>query len=100
MDQLTPDQADRLYEATDRLRLHGDWVVVPLPAASPGAEFQFPDGKILLRAPASPVEFAAWLAGLPARLESMNLAPVPRSHEDDPKFFLTGPGEPQFFGTH
>ena len=59
---LTAEQVERIYQVTDRLSIHRDWVVVPLNAAEDGAELMQPDGKILLRPPGGE-QFEPWLTG-------------------------------------
>ncbi|HEX7896760.1 MAG TPA: hypothetical protein VF950_03315 [Planctomycetota bacterium] len=95
---LRPDQIERVYQTTDALLLHRDWVVVPLDAVARPAELVMPDGKLLIHAPGGPA-FDAWLQGLPGRLEALDLRRVPRLSERDPKWPLTGPGSPRFEGT-
>lgn len=80
---LTADQVERIYGLTDELRLHRDWVVVPLMAKEPGLEMMMPDGKLLIRAPYGD-RFGAWFDGLQERLGRLNLSPVPRNDPLDP----------------
>jgi hypothetical protein len=98
MELFRADEVERIYRVTDALDLHRDWVVVPLNAAGEGMEVVQPDGKILIRAPGGP-KFEPWLAGLCGRLEQLDLGRTPRRSENDPKFTLTGPGEPRAVGT-
>ena len=98
MELLTAEQVERIYEVTDQLDLHRDWVVVPLNAADEGREMMHPDGKLLLRPPGA-ATFEAWLQELPERLERLDLGRVPRREELDPKWPLTGPGEFHAWGT-
>lgn len=98
MELLNDVQVERIYRVTDDLRLHRDWVVVPLDAAAEPVETVMVDGKLLIHAPAG-AGFDAWLDGLRERLEALELHRVPRSHERDPKWPLTGPGEIRFEGT-
>jgi hypothetical protein len=98
MELLTVTRVERIYRVTDSLDLHRDWVVVPLNTAEEGSEIMQPDGKLLIRAPGGPA-FEPWLAGLRGRLEQLDLGRTPRRSENDPKFPLTGPGEPKAVGT-
>ena len=98
MELLTAAQVERIYQVTDRLSLHRDWVVVPLNAAEEGAELMQPDGKILLRPPGGE-KFEPWLAELPDRLLHLQLGRAARRGENDPKWPLTGPGEIHATGT-
>ena len=98
MDVLSPDQVERVYQATDALLLHRDWVVVPLDAVAHPVELVMPDGKLLIHAPGGPA-FDAWLADLPRRLQDLDLRRIPRPGVRDPKWPLTGPGSPRFEGT-
>lgn len=98
MDILSSDQVERIYQVTDRLDLHRDWVIVPLNAAEEGSELMQPDGKILLRPPGG-AKFEPWLSELPSRLMRLELGRTPRREENDPKWPLTGPGEIRAIGT-
>lgn len=98
MDVLSADQIERVYRVTDALRLHRDWVVVPMDAVARPVELVMPDGKLLLHAPGGK-GFELWMDGLRERLETLDLGRVARSHERDPKWPLTGPGSPRFEGT-
>ena len=98
MELFRADEIERVYKVTDSLDLHRDWIVVPLNAAGEGSEVMQPDGKILIRAPGGE-KFEPWLARLRGRLERLDLGRTPRRGEDDPKFPLTGPGEPRAVGT-
>lgn len=98
MELLTAEQVERVYRVTDGLRLHRDWVVVPLNGLEEGKEIVLPDGKILLRPPAGE-RFEAWVQGLPERLAALDLSRAARSHENDPKAFLTGTQGPKLKGT-
>ncbi len=98
MDLLTAEQVERIYQVTDRLSLHRDWVVVPLNAANEAAELMQPDGKILLRPPGG-TRFEPWLAELPERLQQLDLGRAARRWDNDPKWSLTGPGEIHATGT-
>jgi hypothetical protein len=71
-DVLSAEQVDRVYRVTDALLLNRDWVVVPLRGSPEGLELLLPDGKVLIRPPAGPA-FEAWFAGLPGRLEALDL---------------------------
>jgi hypothetical protein len=71
-DVLSAEQVDRVYRVTDALLLNRDWVVVPLVGSPQGLEMLLPDGKLLIRPPAGPA-FEAWFAGLPERLEALDL---------------------------
>jgi hypothetical protein len=72
MDVLSADQVRRVYELTDTLKLHRDWVVVPLRGSESGLEMLLPDGKLLVR-PAYGDGFEKWFAGLKERLEGLDL---------------------------
>lgn len=98
MELLTAEQVERIYRTADRLRLHRDWVVVPLNAADEAKEIVLPDGKVLIRAPAGGL-FDGWIQGLEARLLDLNLTQTARSHVNDPKAFLTGTQGPRLKGT-
>lgn len=98
MTLLGARDVERIYQVTDRLGLHRDWVVVPLNCAPEGLELVMPDGKLLIRAPGGDA-FGPWLNGLADRLQAMDLRPTPRRWEDDPKRYLTGPCEPKPVGT-
>ena len=98
MEILTSEQVERIYQITDRLDLHRDWVVVPLNAADEGSEQMQPDGKVLLRA-ARGEKFETWLQELRKRLQGLELGRAARRGENDPKFPLTGPGEFHAWGT-
>lgn len=80
---LTPDQVQRIYEVTDSLGLHRNWVVVPLAASDPPVERTMPDGKVLLGAPAGH-EFDTWLAELRRRLLELDLSRTPRADTHQP----------------
>jgi hypothetical protein len=95
---LTAEQVERIYRVTDALDLHRDWVVVPLKSAEEGLEQLMVDAKILIRAPGRE-RFEPWLAGLRERLLALGIAHVPRRGENDPKFGLTGLGQPRLQGT-
>jgi hypothetical protein len=98
MEILSAEQVERVYAVCDELRLHRDWVVVPINAAAEGSEVMQPDGKILLRPPGGE-KFDPWLSELRARLEGLELGRAPRREENDPKWPLTGPGEVHATGT-
>jgi hypothetical protein len=98
MELLTSDDVERISAVTDSLRLHRDWVVVPLDTVTEGLEVQQPDGKIVIHAPGKE-RFEAWLLGLRDRLQALNLGMVPRPEEQDPKASLTGPFEFKAMGT-
>lgn len=98
MELLTAEQVERIYQVTDRLDLHRDWVVVPLNAAEEGLEMMHPDGKLLLRAPRMD-RFEEWLRELPEKLGQLDLGRTPRQEIRDPKWPLTGPGEFHAWGT-
>ena len=84
MKVLTSQQISRVFEVTDSLDLHRNWVVVPLTAHETGAEFVMPDGKVLLRPPAGP-QFDAWIRDLRERLQGMDISRTPRGGQHDPK---------------
>ena len=88
MDVLTPAQVEQVYEVTDSLHLHRNWVVLPLTAAPQGRERIMPDGKVLLAAPGG-MEFDRWLAGLRDRLTGLDLSRTPRARHDDPTLVNT-----------
>jgi hypothetical protein len=71
-DVLTETQVRRVYALTDDLKLHRDWVVVPLRGSEQGLEMLLPDGKLLIR-PAAGSGFEGWFNGLKARLEGLDL---------------------------
>jgi hypothetical protein len=98
MEILSAEDVERVYRVSDELRLHRDWVVVPINCSADGLELQMPDGKLLLRPPGGE-KFKIWLEGLRRRLEDLDLNRVPRNHVDDPKHDLTGEGEPRLVGT-
>jgi hypothetical protein len=98
LELLSAEQIERIYQVTDRLDLHRDWVVVPLNAAEDGLEMLHPDGKLLLRPPGA-AKFEAWLQELPDRLNELDLGRTPRQEVRDPKWPLTGPGEFHAWGT-
>lgn len=79
---LTPAQVQRIFDVTDALGLHRNWVVVPLLAATRGEETILPDGKLLLGPPGGGA-FEPWISSLRARLESMDLSRTPRAHQHD-----------------
>ena len=79
---LTASQVARIFDVTDALQLHRNWVVVPLIAGGAGEVLGRPDGKVLLRAPGG-AAFNAWAADLRRRLEDLDLARTPRAHEHD-----------------
>ncbi len=74
-DLVTPEQVERVFQATDQFFIVRDAVIVPLSAGAEGAVTVIPDGKMIVR---PPVDFEPWIAQLPAQLASMNLAKVPR----------------------
>jgi hypothetical protein len=98
LELLSAEEVESIYQVTDRLDLHRDWVVVPLNCAKEGLELQQPDGKILIRAPGKG-RFESWLRGLRERVGALDLGRVPRPSNPDPKRSLTGPAGPRFFGT-
>lgn len=75
---LTEEQVQRVFRAADGLGIARDAVVVPLAAHERGLEAVLPDGKLLVRAPAG-AAFEPWAAGLPARLERLDLSRTPRA---------------------
>jgi len=98
MEVLTSEDVERINAVTDSLKLHRDWVVVPIDTLAEGREVQQPDGKIILHAPGRD-RFDAWLLGLRDRLRLLNLGMIPRPTERDPKANLTGPFEFKAMGT-
>ena len=98
MDMLSSGQIESVYRVTDGLRLHRDWVVVPMDAVARPVEVVMPDGKLLIHAPGGK-GFDLWIEGLRERLEALDLNRTPRAHEWDPKWPLTGPGSPPAEGT-
>lgn len=93
MPSLTSQEIDRIYEVTDSLDLHRNWVAVPLRALPTGRETQLPDGRILIEAPHGE-PFEPWLEGLRRRLESLDLRRTPRQVQQDPPLVNT-PEAPQ-----
>lgn len=79
MEVLTQAQIDRIYEVTDGLKLHRNWVIIPLAAHPTGLERVMPDGKVLVRGPAGSA-FDRWLEGLKRRLEKMEIKRTLPSH--------------------
>jgi hypothetical protein len=77
MDLLTAKDVERIYLVTDQLRLHRDWVVVPLGCATEAFEIVQPDGKLLLRPPGGDL-FEPWIDGLAARLSAVDLSRTAR----------------------
>ena len=96
---LTASQVDRIYQLTDGLRLHRDWVVVPLGSHETGSEVVQPDGKLLIHAPFGEA-FEPWFEGLKERLEALPLNEIPWNDQLDPKSTLSSIGAPRFYGTH
>jgi hypothetical protein len=96
---LTASQVDRIYRLTDTLRLHRDWVVVPLRSHETGLELLQPDGKLLIHPPFGE-QFEPWFLGLKERLEGLPLGEIPRMDDLDPKASLASIGAPRFYGTH
>ncbi len=75
---LSPDQVRRIYDVTDSLHLHRQWVVVPLARQPEGREMILPDGKLLVSVPED-AAFEVWVAGLPGRLATLNFTRTPRT---------------------
>lgn len=94
MELLTAANVERIYEVTDALGLHRDWVIVPLACAEVETEMILPDGKLLLRPPRR-ARFERWLDGLPGRLPDLGLDRTARLGTDDPVKHLTGPFSPR-----
>jgi hypothetical protein len=94
LELLTAANVERIYEVTDALRLHRDWVIVPLACAEAAFESVLPDGKVLLRPPRRN-HFERWLEGLPKRLPELGLSRTARLGTDDPVKHLSGS-----FGPH
>jgi hypothetical protein len=87
---LTSEDMCRIFQVTDALQLHRDWVIVPIDAKPEGHEFQQPDGKIIIHAPVRGL-FEPWLKDLRRRLQALDLGRVPRAYVDDPNLGSTGP---------
>lgn len=83
MKVLTPEQVHRVYDVTDSLFLHRNWVVIPLAAAERPLELVMPDGKVLIRPPGG-ARFESWLEGLRLRLQDLDLSRTPKRGEHDP----------------
>jgi len=98
MDVLTARDVERIYQVTDQLELHRDWVIVPLGCATAAFEVVQPDGKILLRPPGGDL-LEPWIDGLLARLSAMDLSRTARLGVDDPVRHLTGTHAPRSYGT-
>jgi hypothetical protein len=98
MDLITASDIERIYLVTDQMRLHRDWVIVPLGCAKQAVEMVLPDGKILLRPPGGD-RFEPWIDGLTARLSAMDLSRTARLGVDDPVKHLTGTHAPRAYGT-
>lgn len=98
MELLSSDDLDRILAVTDSLKLHRDWLVIPIDTVPEGRETQQPDGKLILHAPGKE-RFDGWLAGLTQRLSMLDLGAIPRPTENDPKLPLTGPHEFRARGT-
>jgi len=98
MDLLTERDVERIYQITDELHLHRDWVVIPLGCATEAFETVLPDGKLLLRPPGGDL-FEPWIDGLSARLSAIDLTRIARLGVLDPMRHLTGPNAPHAHGT-
>jgi len=98
MDVLTARDVERIYQITDQLYLHRDWVVLPLGCATAAFEVVQPDGKVLLRPPGGDL-LEPWIDGLLARLSTMDLSRTARLGVDDPMSHLTGMHAPRSYGT-
>lgn len=98
MDVLTARDVERIYRVTDQLRLHRDWVIVPIGCAEEAFEIMQPDGKLLLRPPGGDL-FEPWIDGLRDRLSGMDLSRAARLGVDDPMRHLTGTHAPRSYGT-
>jgi len=98
MDLLTAKDVERIYCITDRLRLHRDWVVVPLGCAVDAYESLQPDGKLLLRPPGGD-RLEPWIDGLADRLSELDLSRTARLGVEDPMRHLTGTHAPRSYGT-
>jgi hypothetical protein len=98
MDLLTARDVERIYEVTDQLQLHRDWVIVPLNCAAEAFEIVQPDGKLLLRPPGGEL-LEPWIQDLPARLSGLDLSRIARRGVDDPVQHLTGTHAPSAYGT-
>ena len=79
---LTPAQIARVFDVTDSLGLHRNWVVIPLAAADNPIELIMPDGKLLLRPPGG-TAFDPWIADLKSRLENLDLERTPMSGQHE-----------------
>ena len=98
MDLLTARDVERIYQATDQLQLHRDWVIVPLGCAAEAVEIVQPDGKLLLRPPGGRL-LEPWIQGLTVRLAELDLSRIARWGADDPVQHLTGTHAPRAYGT-
>jgi hypothetical protein len=98
MDVLTARDVERIYQVTDQLHLHRDWVVVPIACADEAFEIVQPDGKLLLRPPGGGL-LEPWIDGLLDRLSAMDLSRAARLGVDDPMIHLTGTHAPKSYGT-
>jgi len=88
MEILTEAQVRKVYELTDSLLLHPDWVVVPLVGSAQGLEMLMPDGKILIR-PAGGPGFEPWFADLKTRLELLDLSRALRAGQMERHYVRT-----------
>ena len=98
MDLITATDIGRIHGVTDQMRLHRDWVIVPLGCAEQPVEIVMPDGKLLLRPPGGD-RFEPWIDGLQARLSALDLSRIARLGVDDPVQHLTGTHAPRAHGT-
>ncbi|MHC4607607.1 MAG: hypothetical protein ACYTAF_11885 [Planctomycetota bacterium] len=80
---LTSEQVHSVFDVTDALGLHRNWVVVPLAASDEPVELIMPCGKVLIRPPGGDA-FDPWLEGLRGRLRKLDMHRVPRAPEHDP----------------
>ena len=79
---MTPALVRRILEITDRLGLHREAVVIPLAREGAGNLVVTPRRKLEITAPEG-ADLEAWLAGLPARIEALDLAGVMRADDDE-----------------
>ena len=77
MDAVGPPEIMRILAVTDAAGFHREAVVVPLWTRGKG-EIRVRGAKLEISAPAEG-EFEAWLAALPAQLQSMDLSSVRRA---------------------
>ncbi|MBI2932288.1 MAG: hypothetical protein HYY16_11605 [Planctomycetes bacterium] len=93
MKLLSSQQVQRIYEVTDGLGVHRNWVVVPLATGAGGAQRVLPDGKVLVVAPTEHA-FEAWLPELRRKLCDLNLSRTPRQDDHQPPLKRRAPEAP------